>query len=193
MTTQILLGLMLCGAPAHAAPDSAAARGPEIVEVDLLRSGAGSPKVFVQALLPDGEPGLFMVDTGADISVLSAATAERLDLDIMRGFGQVAGISAVTSMDGANLPHLRIGEAIVRDVEVAVGVPGVPETFAMMPLDGILGNNVWQHFTLEIDYRANMMLLHQPGSVRVPKRRSARMRFDGGHLHTGVICHSVCG
>lgn len=185
MKTQLMLGLMLLGSPALASPPSSA-RGPDVVEVDLLRSNAGSPKVFVQATLPDGELGLFMVDTGADISVLSTSTAERLGLAIQRGFGQVAGISAVTSMDGAHLPHLRIGDAIVRDLEVAVGVPGVPETFAMMPLDGILGNNVWQHYTLEVDYRANRLTLHEPGSVHLPRRRSARMRFDGGHLHTPI-------
>jgi len=59
--------------------------GPDHVVVDLLRTSEGGPRIYVQAWFPDGSLGLFMVDTGADVNVLSTETAERLNLDVDPG------------------------------------------------------------------------------------------------------------
>lgn len=180
------LTALLLPSPAVAAePVAASWVGPNHVEVDLLRPGPGGSRIFVQATLPDGEPGLFLVDTGAAISALSGETAERLGLEVDEGWGFVEGLGGRAPLDRAVLPSLRLGEAVVPDVSFAVAVRGVPEYAGAMPLDGILGNNVWSRFLLEIDYPADTMVLHRPGTVRMP-RRADPMFFDGSHVFAPV-------
>ena len=54
-----------------------------------------------------------------------------------------------------------------------------------MPVDGLLGNNVWSRFTLEIDYPADVMVLHDPNTVD-PPRGAAPMFFDNAHVYTPI-------
>src|SRR5690606_12491825 len=54
-----------------------------------------------------------------------------------------------------------------------------------IPLDGILGNNVWSQFVMELDYRADRLVLHRPGTLRVPKR-SEPLFFDGSHIYAPI-------
>ncbi len=154
--------------------------GPQTQEIDILRVFESGPRIYVQATMPDGERGLFLVDTGADISVLSQSTADRLGLDVEQGHGSLIGISGSTPMNRAVLPSIKLGDMFIPEVEVAVGVPGVSETARYMPLDGLLGNNVWSRFVLEIDYPADLMVLHAPDTVRKTKRRPGSRRRWGG-------------
>jgi tetratricopeptide (TPR) repeat protein len=151
--------------------------------VDLLRMFPGGPRIYVQAILPDGGPGLFLVDTGADISVLTEKTAERLGLEVEKDYATVWGLGGTSRMHRAVIPTVELGGAIVEDIEVAVGLPGVGDSIGFMPLAGILGNNVWSHFVLEIDYPADRLTLHAPGG-NVGPRRVVPMSFDGNHIYT---------
>jgi tetratricopeptide (TPR) repeat protein len=140
---------------------------------------------MVQATLPDQSLGLFMIDTGADISVLTRAVCDRLGLEVEENWGVVEGLSGSTAMNRAVIPWLRLGEAVVTDVEVAVDLAGVRDEIAGMPIAGILGNNVWSHFSLEIDYPADTLVLHRPGTLKFPKS-SDILIFDGSHILTPV-------
>ena len=159
--------------------------GPDTIEIDLLRPSVGGSRILVQAGLPDGSLGLFMIDTGADISVLTQVVSDQLGLQVDKNWGIVEGLSGNTSMHRAVLPSIELGGATVADVEVAVGLAGVRDQVAGMPFAGILGNNVWSRFTLEIDYPADTLVLHRPGSFRAPKR-SGLLIFDGSHILTPV-------
>ena len=66
------------------------------------------------------------------------------------------------------MPEMKIGDASLRNVEFAVGVRGIPENAYFMPLDGILGNNIWSRFVLEVDYQSDTLVLHRPKTVEVP-------------------------
>lgn len=162
--------------------------GPDDVKVDILRAG-GDPlartRIFVQAVFPDGTRGLFMVDTGAAVSVLSEDTAERLGLSIERDWASVQGLGGQAAFHRAQLPTLQLGDATINNVDVAVGVPGVPENAGFMPLDGILGNNIWGRFVLEIDYPADLIVLHRPGTFKMPKT-STPIHFDGHAVYTAI-------
>ena len=155
--------------------------GPDTVDLDLIRPGMGASRIYVYATLPDGEPGLFQIDTGASISVLSTTTADRLGVVVRDTGGFVEGLSGRSPFSSTTLPEIRLGEAVVKDVEFAVGVPGVGERAGAMVLDGILGNNVWSRFVLDIDYPADHLALHRPGTFRMP-RTSTPMFFDGNHV-----------
>ena len=177
-----LLFLALFATPAIGSP---LLIGPQSESLDLIRVYESGPRIYVQATLPDGQPGLFLVDTGADISVLSQSTSDRLGLTVDKDHGSLIGISGSTSMDRAVLPSIELGAMYIPEIEVAVGVPGISEHARFMPLDGLLGNNVWSRFVVEIDYPADLMVLHVPNSVRrtQPRNgsgwgRAAPMYFD---------------
>jgi tetratricopeptide (TPR) repeat protein len=161
--------------------DAASARSPRPTVLDLVRPGAGTSRIYVQAGLPDGSVGLFLVDTGADISVLSKATAERLHLEAGQR-SQVAGVTGAAEVELTTLPFVDLGGELVSDVLVAVNVPGLGDTAGFMPVDGLLGNNVWQGFVLEVDYPRDRMVLH-PSQDKLAKGRSAPMWFDGSHIY----------
>jgi tetratricopeptide (TPR) repeat protein len=163
---------------------AAAADPHAAVELDLIRPGAGAPRIYVQAGLPDGTLGVFLVDTGADISVLSPKTAARLHLEPGE-VSQVAGVAGAAQVELTRLPFVELGGEHVADVLVAVGVPGFGDTAGFMPLDGLLGNNVWSGFTLELDYPRDRMVLH-PAETKLARRRSDPMLFDGSHIYTMI-------
>jgi len=154
-------------------------------ELDVLRVYPGSPKILVQVILPDGDPALFMVDTGADISVVSQEIADRLELPVQKGAGSVTGIQATARIDQSILPWVEVGGKRVENIHVAVNIPGLPDRFGFAPLAGILGNNVWSNFVLEIDYHNDRMFLHDPRTTTAAKGASP-MVFDGGHIHAPI-------
>lgn len=187
---------MLASAPAFAGPKASgppkqppvatgAFEGPDRSEIDILRPQEGFPRIFVQATLPDGSRGLFLVDTGADVSVLQRSTAERLGLEVQEGWSTVEGLSGRADVGLAVMPELTLGEMTVDDIEFAVDVRGLSDTVEFMPLDGLLGNNVWSRFVLEIDYPADLLVLHRPGTVKLP-RKQEMLFFDGRHVFSPV-------
>ncbi len=180
--------VMWLGGGALAAPEAPTTvgyEGPDKVFVDLIRPEKGGPRIFVEATLPDGEAGLFLVDTGAAISALSKDTAARLGLAVDYDLGFVEGLGGRARLNQAVVPTLALGEAVLRDVEFAVDVRGIPTTVGAMPLDGILGNNVWSHFALELDYPADLLVLRRPGTLRMP-RRAEPLFFDGSHIFAPI-------
>ncbi len=162
---------------------SAAAFADAPVAVDLLRLAPDHPRIFVQADLPSGRPGLFLVDTGADISAISGETAAELGLEITVGCGELSGLSGRARMDCASLPEIRFSGLVVPDVQVAVDVPGLTTSAGFMPLDGLLGNNVWGRFLVELDIHQARLVLHAPDAVKAP-RFAESLHFDGHHVYT---------
>ena len=72
-------------------------------------------------LAVNGVTGPWILDTGANFSVVSASYARRLGLNPSRGEGQTQGISgAENRLHVAILPELRIGGATVRNVVLLV-------------------------------------------------------------------------
>ena len=187
MTALLALMVSACGpkATGTSAPAQAVEMGLDHVEVDLIRPYPGATKIYVQAILPDGEPGLFLVDTGAGITALSTSTAERLGIQGEDRGGRVQGLSGEAVWLQAELPSLDIGGLIVRDIDIAVGIPGMPERTGAMPVDGIIGNNVWGNYILAVDYPADTLELGLPGTIEVP-RHAQPMQFDGNHIRVEV-------
>jgi tetratricopeptide (TPR) repeat protein len=171
----------------------AAQPSPTSVTHDLWRAYAGGDKVYVEVGLPDGGTGLFLVDTGAAVSVLNNGVADRLGLEGSDDGGRVAGLSGSVPWHRAVLPSVDFGAGfVVRDVEVAVGVPGVPQTVGAIPVDGILGHNVWSNFVLVVDYPADRLELHRPGTYRA-RGKGQRVRVAANRVLVDVGITAVRG
>ena len=160
-------------------------RDPSFTQTDLIVATEGGSKIFVEATLPGGLKGFFVVDTGAEFSVVSNDIAEQLHLTTRPSPFPVAGLSGTVDVRVARLDSVAVGDFEVTDLKVGVGVPGVPTSIRFMPVAGILGNDVWSQFAVEIDYRGSTLTLHKPGTYRSPAG-AAPMWFDGAFVTTPV-------
>jgi tetratricopeptide (TPR) repeat protein len=120
------------------------------------------------------------VDTGSALTVLSREAALALDLTLEPQPGQLVGLGGRTTWTASTLPSLRLGPFTVHDLRVAVGVPGVPTHVGIVPIGGIIGNDVLGRFETIIDYPANQMELGRPGTSPVPENAVA-LFFNGEH------------
>ncbi|GDX80379.1 hypothetical protein LBMAG42_21900 [Deltaproteobacteria bacterium] len=154
--------------------------------LDLWRGSPGADKVYVQAVLPDGSTGLFLVDSGAAISVINPEAAERLGLVSEDAGGRVAGLSGSVSWQRATLSNVKLGDFTLDNVDVATGVPGVPDMAGAIPVDGIFGHNVWSHFTVVVDYPADRLELHRPGTYKA-KGKGQKIRVAGNRVIVDVM------
>lgn len=156
------------------------------VKLDLWRGWDGAEKIYVEARFPDNTTGLFLVDTGAALSVLNEEAAQRLGLEVVASDGRVAGLSGSVQWRKATLSTLSLGGFVAENVEVAVGVPGAPKHAGVLPVDGILGNNVWSRWTIVVDYPADRLELHRPGTYK-PRGKGAPVEFSRNHLLTDMV------
>lgn len=160
--------------------------------LDLWRAAPNADKVYVLVGLPDGSDALFLLDTGASISVIHRDVVERLGLPITPVDGRIEGLSGSVAWKRAVLPRIQLGDFQLNAVDVAVDVPGVPELAGALPIAGILGNNVWANFTCVVDYPADVLDLYAPGTLAVP-RRAAPLVVEGLHAYTPVHVRAADG
>jgi hypothetical protein len=104
---------LLRGAPAQ----SIVWQGP--TRLNTERNAVGS---LVTELTVDGVPEKWLLDTGANLSVVSRSLAERLGLQPLPGFGQtMSGLTGIENpLQVALLPVLQMGGATLRNVVVLI-------------------------------------------------------------------------
>lgn len=179
----VLLTLVMAH-PAHAAKPAAAPTtsreglspqaqlvldGTRETELDLWRAFPGGDKIMVLVGFHDGSDALFLVDTGAATSVIQKDVADALGIvaDPDEG-GYIQGLSGQAPWIRGTLPEITLGGFTIRGVDIAIGLPGLPESIGALPLAGILGNNVWSNFVMTVDYPADRLTLSLDGHA--PKR-----------------------
>lgn len=153
--------------------------------LDLWRPEPGAEKLLVPVGLPDGSTELFLLDTGAATSVLHEDVAARLALAPVEERGWLQGLGGRVPWQHTQVPRITLGGFELSDLDVAVGVQGVPEQLGALPIAGILGNNVWANFVVVIDYPADRLELYR-GEAAPRLGRAAPMRFDGAGIQTVV-------
>jgi tetratricopeptide (TPR) repeat protein len=154
--------------------------GPRVSTLSLYRNPGSADKVFVEARLSDGVPRLFLVDTGAALSVVSQRVAIGLNLPIHRQAGQISGVGGTSEWLGSHIKILRLGKFSMTDIPVAVGVTGIPTQVGLVPLDGIIGSDILGQFQVELDYPAQTLTLSRPGETKPPPH-AVPLFFNGQH------------
>jgi clan AA aspartic protease (TIGR02281 family) len=114
--------------------------------------------ILVRALLNHTEPVTLLLDTGATHTMLTPETARRLGLQpashTRTGALQVVGGQQIR-FPLVPLAALSMGEAMVENMSVGI-LAVAPGTH---PIDGLLGGDFLEHFTLTLDYRARQLQL----------------------------------
>ena len=187
----LLIALAQLGCAGRRPPPTGAV-GPRHATLPMWRPSPGGDRIFIEAELGDGEPRLFLVDTGAAVSVISTDVADALSLEVQARPGRIVGVGGASRLQAATIDQVHLGPFALTDVDVAVGVPGVPRYAGLVPLAGILGNNVWQQFLVVLDYPADAMELWRP--EHAPEHPDAGpMHFNGDHVRVEAILEVDAG
>lgn len=121
--------------------------------------------MVVQAMLNHTEPVTLLLDTGTTYTMLTPETARRAGLQLSRS--RPRGLLKVVGGQEVRFPlvpvaALAMGEAVVKNLQV-----GILEAFpGTRPVDGLLGGDFLEHFTLTLDYRARRLQLTPAYSSR---------------------------
>ncbi|MFC3101906.1 retroviral-like aspartic protease family protein [Altererythrobacter lauratis] len=139
-----------------AAPIAAAALADETVEVLQLQDELYS-RMTVPVMINGQGPFNFMIDTGAQASVLSHALADRLQLT-ERESATLVGMASERRVETALIDEISFGSGIYRD-----GVAALVEGDNIGGADGILGLDSLQDRRVLIDFENRQMEVAHPG------------------------------
>jgi hypothetical protein len=115
-------------------------------------------QIIVEALLNHREIATFILDTGAERTLITPELADRIKikagLENKKGYLQVIGGQIIEASFGT-LPEIEIGDALVKNLTV-----GITSIMPDQPyLDGLLGADFLTNFTVTIDHGINKLKL----------------------------------
>ncbi|MCP4546271.1 MAG: hypothetical protein GY835_07385 [bacterium] len=161
----------------------------EPVELAMETNIAGHALIAVTI---NGARKQFIIDTGADMSVITSDLALEIGLEVpQRNLPQI-GTSTTNRVSAAPiaLPELRIGD-LVLDNHRAYCVASETLEFKVLymtiiSIDGIIGWNAIRHMCLELDYERSLVRISRPGAPLPQRERSLRWAGDSQPLVRGL-------
>jgi hypothetical protein len=175
-------------------PDSFADRvGETMLEAPLVHN------IFLLPAALDGTKGAFLLDTGANSSLLLGNFAEKNGL----GAGRRTLETSIRGAGGdekaalCRFDSLSIGGVMIVKPVLAI-TSGKKGISALENVDGVVGNDILERFTVTLDYRKQRVLLEKNGCFGEPffKDRSGlklARKEDGSIIVVDVIPESPCG
>ena len=121
----------------------------------------------------NGKPATFVLDTGANVTVIHAAYAERFGLSPQRGVrGAAAGLGGGGQASRASIDALRLGSVDIGQEHVVLAdlsqVQGPLARLAGAPIHGIVGQDVMGEHGAVIDVAKAILYLREAGSTPAP-------------------------
>ena len=142
---------------------------------EMAESGTRSTSVAIQAInnrflipvvLNGTQRATFLLDTGANITVISPQLARRAGIEPLAGAGAAKSRARMASgqevdVSLVRLKSMMVGLARIDNLQVAVYEIGVLDRTATPPLivDGFLGADFLSRFTMTIDPHAGRLML----------------------------------
>lgn len=110
----------------------------------------------------NGSPANLLFDTGAERTVLTAAAAKRLGVELHYEYArQMRSLDSAVASGDAKLRSLDFGSTAFRDVRILVGSVSLPN-LAGKPLDGLLGADFFTSFEVDLDLEHRRVTLFEP-------------------------------
>lgn len=160
---------------------AAAAVSPAALEMPIRTTSSGfwSGEVLVDGI---AKPLNFIMDTGASISVVSEALAEREEMNRFASSTKLkvygaAGVAHDVQM--LMLPRIMLGAQARKNVPAAVlDLNPINETSGFEQT-GIIGGNVLRHFRVTFDFQRAVVRLDPPGGAAAPPVTPASQSYVG--------------
>ncbi|WP_412546859.1 aspartyl protease family protein [Maricaulis sp. MIT060901] len=137
---------------------SVLASEPLVLAEEDIRFGR-SGHIIIDVEVNGQGPYAFVVDTGAQTSVVFDSLIEELDLEPSDSV-TVQGASGPQESYFYNLEELRVDEASVSDVRVVEGPAGLSRGLARFRTYGLLGADLLNAYGVEFDFADNRFVLY---------------------------------
>ncbi len=126
----------------------------------------------------NGQPLLFILDTGASSTTLDRAAAERLKLAIRKTGKTVSGLTGSEPESRTEIVKLTLGPNVCNEAPIVSDLSAVNaerKKAGTRPCDGILGNNILQLTGAVIDLSSpKLFLLELTALLRLPPEVAAK-------------------
>lgn len=165
------VGALALGAGAHAGWHGLAAEPVSTSGAPLTLTPGGH--YVVEARINNAGPYQFIIDTGAQTSVIAQPIAEALGLASDGAPVLVHGVTKSSFLPSYRVPTLRLGGHVFHDLPV-VAAPVSEDS--VQAVDGVLGADVIDAFALDIDLRNRTVSLID-GDVPILRGDVTRARF----------------
>ena len=162
MTRFLSALIALLGAPfwsaagtADAAADDCKPKRQAELAVILLRN------IALVNLTVNGAPATFLLDTGAERTIMTATAAQRLGVASHYEYPRrMRSLDGAVSSGDARLRSLGLGGTALADFRVLVGFVSLPGP-ADKPLDGLLGADFFSSFEMDLDLAHSRLTLYE--------------------------------
>ena len=124
-------------------------------------------------------PFIFLVNTGANKTVIDKNTAAQLKLPIIREMETVEGTAGTEQVSIAKVNQLQAGTAIVKNIEVSTRDLSEFITLKGYKVDGILGTDFLQQYAMTIDFKGKKLSFNKPKLAATKEKCIAFEMKDG--------------
>ena len=174
----------LFGMPEAAGKDYRFLAGKGFVEIPFVLN---ANHIHIPVSIGDAKPLNFILDTGAGGPVVDTEVAKKLGLELV---GKIQARGAGEGTQEANLVSLssiRFGDLVIDSVSGAtIGLSHLNK-YEGMPVEGILGYDIFSRFVVKIDYESQKLTLYEPSSFKYQgKGEVLPITLENNHPHIGA-------
>ncbi len=125
-----------------------------------------SNHIYIPVVVGGPKPLSFILDTGAGGPVLDIEITKELGLKIIGKFeGRGAG-EGTQEVNFVTLESVRLGDLVIDSVSAAtIGLKPLSK-YEGMPVEGILGYDIFSKFVVKVDYENQKLTLYEPSSFK---------------------------
>jgi outer membrane lipoprotein-sorting protein len=150
--------------------------------------------IYIPVIVNGSGPYSFILDSGAGLTVVGSDIARVLNLDRV-GELPALGTGGVDVGSFVNLDSIGISDVVIADIVAGELDLSDLNRFALQPIDGILGYDLFSRFVVQVDYQDSLLTLFLPNDPSVPGGADTlAIELEQNHpMVTAVINDSITG